>query len=186
MLIHWRKPGGKIQGGTDIARWGWAPRGGTITPPDFGGTLLPLAVLIRRRLAAVSAAFPGIVTSDDPYYPDHLIHACAIQYDANAPAATTTAHAGDRPDWQPVIGLGDVACLIVWKKSTPTEGEGRPGVLTIGKVQFAQSIVADRRHRLVYTDPDSDLTLYAYLRERVRNAHMMNHHWVAEIQNRPL
>lgn len=145
-----------------------------------------IIALVRQRLAATAAAVPGLIVSDDRDFLDGLIHNCAIEYDANAAGGTVGLHAGTKPDWQPVVGLESVACRIVWKRSAPTEGEARPGVVTTGTVLFGQSISADRRNRLAYTDPDRGTVRHAYLTGEVRNAHMMNHHWVADVQDRAL
>lgn len=132
---------------------------------------------------------PSPAVSYDKVFLDEkksLIHRCAVEYDANAAAITTGNHAGADYSWKQVVGLEEVKCRIVWKGSAPTEGEARPGVMTVGRVLFGQSIVADRRNRIVYMDPDRLTLAYAYLVGAVRNAHMQNHHWVVDIQSSPL
>lgn len=146
----------------------------------------PVLAMIRRRIDATAAAVPGLIVSADYDFLAGLIHTCAVQYDANAAGGTVGPGGAPRPDWQPVVGLEEVACRIVWKASSSSESPGKPGEIRTGRVLFGQSIVADRRNRLVYTDPDTGATDYAYLVGPVRNAHMQNHHWIADIQDHTL
>lgn len=148
--------------------------------------LPPIVVKIRQQLAATSAAVPGLVVSDDQDFLDGMIHTAALEYDAAAGGGVVGRRGGTKPDWQPVGGHEALACRIVWKRTDSTEGAARPGAIRTGRVLFGQSIAADRRHRLVYADPDAGAPAHAYFLGPVRNAHMMNHHWTGDIQDREL
>ena len=153
--------------------------------------LPPTIALIRRRLAAVGIALPGMLFSEDPDFVSGLIHVVAIEYDANAPgsagAGGDNAGDGDRAeDWQPVHGLEAVACRLIIRRPKNIELGDRPSTMMEWKCMFGQSLSVDRRNRLVYRDDDDGSLRYGYLQGKVVNAHGMNHHWVASAYENPV
>lgn len=130
-------------------------------------------------------ALAELRTTDAPDFLAGLNSTVAIEFDVASAGTTVGAHAGPRPNYQPIPGFDAVPCRLVLKKSSPTEGEGRPGVITTGRALFGHEVPADRRNRLVYEDPTYGTT-YLYLQGRVRDAHQMGHHWVVDVQDRAL
>jgi hypothetical protein len=156
---------------------------------DLKGIPPGVTLLIRRRLAAIDRAIPGLVVSDDVEFLNGLVHRVAVEYDANAAGAEggggDNAGDGDRAeDWQRVIGLEDVPCRCVMKRPKNIELGDRPSTTLDWKVLFGQSLAIDRRNRLIYRDPDDGSLRYGYVQGRTVNAHEMNHHWtVTAIEN---
>jgi hypothetical protein len=146
--------------------------------------LPPIDILLRRRRAA-AAGPPAGRRSADPVFLAGLNAVAAIEYDANAGGSEPGSRLGVTPDWQPVVGSEAIPCRVVLRKVMPSESEARPGMVTSGRVLFGQSVVADRRNRLVFADGDG-ATWHLYLTGKVRDAHQMGHHWVADVQDRPL
>lgn len=150
----------------------------------FGSTPFGAGAFLRG--AALLPAPAPFRVSKDRRFLRGLTTVASVEVDVNAAGLVVDRHAGVPPLWRAVPGLEAVACCLVWIKSVPNEGEARPGMMRVGEVLFGRSLAADRRHRLVVQDADYGV-LHAYLTGAVRDAHQnQGHHWVGEIQDRPL
>lgn len=145
-----------------------------------------LAVLLNRiRARDRGIAAPGPAVSHDAAFLSGLNSVAAVEFDRNAAAGPVGEHGGPPPDWQPLAGFEAVPCRIVWKRVAAVPGDARPGMVRFGRVLFGLAVPADRRHRLTYADAAFG-ERHAYLTGPVVDAHMMGHHWFADIQDRPL
>lgn len=161
-------PAGAIPIGRTLHTWGSLPWGVGVWLGGTSGLVLPAVARV----------------SDDVDFLGGLIHRVAVEVDVNAPGLQVDGHAGRAPDWDPLTGLDAVPCLICWKDSSPYEGDARPGQARTGRVLFGRSLVADRRNRLVYDDPDFGI-MHIYLTGPVRVSTRVAHHWIADVRDRP-
>lgn len=133
--------------------------------------------------------FPGpwgdLRQSTDAAFLAGLIHTVAIEVDGKASGQTVGQRGSTRPDWRPVVGFEEIPCRVVLKMARPTEGAMHPADMLSGRVLFGVAIPADRRHRLAYVNPDG-VDRHLYLIGPVRDAHDMGHHWVVDVQDKPL
>jgi hypothetical protein len=127
-----------------------------------------------------------LAKSDDPDFLAGLNSTVSIEFDVRSAGTAAGLRGGNKPNWQPIPGFDAVPCRIVWKSSVPAQGGGQPSEVMMGRILFGQAIPADRRNRIVYTDAGTGETCYGYFLGPVRNAHQQNHHWVGDLQDKPL
>lgn len=135
--------------------------------------------LLLRRRRAVRPTRP-VVYSWDPDFLAQLKDRVAVEIDMNAAGLAVPVYGPVTDRWQPVAGLESLRCWLADRQADPTETNGRPGALRGWRVLFGQSVNLNRKHRLVYQDPDRDAPSYLYIQGSTRNAAQLGIYWVCD------
>lgn len=114
-------------------------------------------------------------------FQDDLESTVAIEYNAGAVGKRWDP----KQNYQAVAGLGAVPCHVVALRTSQTTPQGVH--LTdprhaggMWRVMFLQPIDIDKRHRMVWVDPDTGETRYLYVTDKSRNSEQLGVWWVAD------
>jgi hypothetical protein len=143
-----------------------------------------LATILRRIDRAAAAADGALRRTADADFVAGLCQVGTLRYDARSGGGVRDG----APDWQPVSGFEEVACLVRKKRSGTSEGANRPGEATQARALFAHELPAHRGYQLLMRDPLYGERAY-YFHDKVVEEFDdagVPHHWGADVQDRPL